>query len=157
MCTKLRLKHPNILNISPNYMSEDENQSVPQPVSQTEPETVTKKVHSAEQRGATRYPAQGEFTLILDGGEVIHKGQLKDVSDSGVFVKMGTPPAESCVYKNGEMKLISQVDGKALEIVGDVRVIRVTSRGVGLYINAIEKSARMDFVKLMISVRYNKS
>ncbi len=132
MCTKLMVKHPNILNKSSNYMSENENQ----PVDQAVPQAVTKTTHSAEQRGATRYPAQGKFTLTLDDGEVIHQGQLKDVSDSGVFVKMGTPPAESCVNKNGEMKLISHVDGKELVIVGDVRVIRVTSRGVGLYINA---------------------
>ena len=106
---------------------------------------------------ATRYPAQGELTLSLDGGELVHKGQLKDVSDSGVFVKMSTPPSENCVNKNGVMTLVSQVDGQTMEITGDVRVIRVTARGVGLYINAIDRQARMDFVKLMISVRYNNS
>lgn len=134
-------------------MTEDENR----PMDQGVPATVPKVTHSADQRGATRYPAEGELTLILDGGELVHKGQLKDVSDSGVFVKMGTPPSESCVNKNGKMTLVSQIDGQAIEITGDVRVIRVTARGVGLYINAIDKKARMGFVKLMISVRYNKS
>ena len=127
------------------------------PMGEDEPEKAPKTIHSVDQRGSTRYPAQGELTLSLNGGEVIHQGQLKDVSDSGVFVRMGTPPADTCVDSNGEMKLISHVDGHVLEIVGDVRVIRVTARGVGLYINAIEKQARMDFVKLMIHVRYNNS
>jgi len=134
-------------------MTENENR----PMDQGVPATVPKIIHRADQRGATRYPAQGEFTLTLDGGELVHKGQLKDVSDSGVFVKMGTPPSESCVNKNGKMTLVSQVDGQAVEITGDVRVIRVTARGVGLYINAIDQKMRMDFVKLMISVRYKNS
>ena len=142
-------------------MPENDSQSEPQVEPQEdvpiEPQVESKKPSGAEQRGATRYPAQGEFTLILDAGELVHKGQLKDVSDSGVFVKMGTPPSESCVNKNGEMKLVSQVDGQTMEITGDVRIIRVTARGVGLYINAIDRKARMDFVKLMISVRYNNS
>ena len=138
-------------------MSENDNQPIDQAASQLEPQEESKKTSGAEQRGATRYPAQGEFTLTLDGGELVHQGQLKDVSDSGVFVKMGTPPSESCVNKNGEMTLVSQVDGKVMKITGDVRVIRVTARGVGLYINAIDRQARMDFVKLMISVRYSNS
>lgn len=138
-------------------MPENDSQPLDQLVSQIESKEEPKKPSGAEQRGATRYAAQGEFTLTLDGGDLVHRGQLKDVSDSGVFVKMGTPPSENCVNKNGGMTLVSQVDGQAMEITGDVRVIRVTDRGVGLYINAIDQAARMDFVKLMISVRYNNS
>ncbi|MBV1920398.1 MAG: PilZ domain-containing protein [Pseudomonadales bacterium] len=138
-------------------MPENNDESMSQGEPEAMPETTPGKIHSADQRGATRYPAEGELTLSLNGGEVNYQGQLKDVSDSGVFVRMGTPPPDTFVDSNGEMKLISHVDGHLLEIVGDVRVIRVTARGVGLYINAIQKQARMDFVKLMIHVRYNNS
>ncbi len=153
MCTRLRVFPLVFLTKSLSDMPENDDESM----SQGEPETTPEKIHRADQRGATRYPAQGELTLSLNGGEVLYQGQLKDVSDSGVFVRMGTPPPDTCVDSNGEMKLISHVDGHQLEIVGDVRVIRVTARGVGLYINAIQKQARMDFVKLMIHVRYNNS
>jgi hypothetical protein len=145
------------LTKSLNDMSGNEDEPMSQGEPEVAPEAAPKIIHSTDQRRSARYPAQGELTLFLDGGEVIHQGQLRDVSDSGVFVRMETPPADTYVDSNGEMKLISHVDGNVLEIVGDVRVIRVTARGVGLYINSIQKQARMDFVKLMIHVRYSNS
>lgn len=115
------------------------------------------KEHNIEQRKATRYDAEGDVVVTLNDGDIVCYGQLKDVSDSGVFVLLDIPPEEDWVHRDAEMHLTSTVDGQTLEIIGDVYIIRATARGLGMYIQTIHKDTRMAFVKFMVHVRYTAS
>ena len=110
--------------------------------------------HQIEQRKATRYDAEGDVVVTFRNSDSVCYGQLKDVSDSGLFVLLDKPPEEGCIHQNAEMHLTSAVDGQTLEIIGDVYIIRATARGLGMYIQTIHKDTRMAFVKFMVHVRY---
>lgn len=110
-----------------------------------------------EQRGATRYNADGDVSLTSKSNNFVCRGRLKDVSDSGVFILLDEPPEASWVDENCEMRLHSLAADNPLEILGDVRVVRTTQKGVAVFIQNIHASSRMSFVKFMVFVRQRDS
>lgn len=104
-----------------------------------------------EKRRATRYKANANMKIILNDDQAFD-GALKDVSRIGAFVFL-QGAQEDWVLQNCRFEMTAQVASETLFITGECVIVRATEKGVGIFINNIDSSARMHFVKFISEVQ----
>ena len=109
--------------------------------------------HTIEQRKYIRHPAEGDVIITFKSSDISYQGQLKDISNSGIFVNLDESSEGSWINANATIQIVSNTDDQTLIINGNIRIIRTTSKGVGIFINDIRRDNRANFIKLLIHVR----
>ncbi len=107
------------------------------------------KSPSVERRESERHTMQGSVEFVIDETGDLYRGELVNLSKSGIYIALETPPAKDCLTAMCSLHITSQVGEEVVEIRAQARIARITDNSAGLHISKMDHATRVALVQII--------